>query len=363
MDILHDAKLCMKLVLTKSKFTVLMLLVAPISMPINAQTIFKSDDLDMCKQIEYLDVNFAAERLRWSHDSLEYDQLEHNLECLMENNVHFPEGDPGTESVSKFYLKLFNVSEPEINKKKLNYWLFAKPDSEYAQFAQLMFNYIEAWTFRGNRYSSKTEKIRLDLFNSALEDTRNELLNPDSAMSETAVSADLLLRVSLQLEGITQDSFDYYKNSIEKWPGHTSLSVAMANHLEPRWGGNFKSQEYAISSMAEDQPRNFEGSLYAKIYHRVHTGFHTYPPKTSASWEKLKDSLYSWHKLQPELYWQTGKNGSERVSVIAASYACVYGDADFYDKYRKPQLDWLLNQNSVLTGTDWASCEQWRDSL
>jgi len=353
----------MILALTKTKTAVLMLILASISMPSIAQPLPKDGDLDMCNRMGKLDANYAAELLHWSHASLDFDQLEHNLECLMKENVHFPEGDPGTESVSRFYLKLFIPGEPDINKKKLDYWRAAKPDSEYVDYAQLMYNFIEAWTFRGNRYSHETEQIRFELFHSALEDARDEFLKPDSAMYDTAVSAEGLLRVLLHLEGITQYSYDHYKRSIEKWPSHTSMYVAMANLLEPRWGGSFDTQEYAISSMADEQPRNLSGSLYAKIYHRVHTGFHTRPSKSSASWDKLKASLFAWHKLQPELYWPTGKNGSDRVSVIAASYACAYGDADFYDKYRRSQMDWLFNQNSVLTGTDWASCEQWRDSL
>jgi len=285
-----------------------------------------------------------------------HEKLERVLDCLMDESYVFDSGESGATTVSWFYSMLFDFDNPGAHDELITKWLEFNPDREYAAFAQIQLQWEDAWRYRGEKFVSKTPKHHIELFQTALEETQDALLEPSGALYGTAVSGQLLFQVSLDMRNPNKQAGKIYTESIEKWPEHHTFHRLFINRMTPRWGGSFELIDSFINFVDEENRHLYSESMYSMLYHYLHRSHALEPSATFVEWPKLKSSLEHWIR----------RDANSRVKMAAASYACYYEDMEMYSRYRPvdKRTNEMIGSKPWVRGTNWKLCEQkWNDSF
>jgi len=276
-------------------------------------------------------------------------QLEKDLACLMDESYKFNSGEAGSSIVASFYANIYKAYDRDAIVRGLKAWGEHSPESEFYKFHLLRESYVQAWEYRGNKWSKDTPRESFEKFHNALTDTQNKLLDPNGALNGTAVSAELLLMVSLDMQQPLHDPLEIYQASASRWPAHYRFHGRALSRMVPRWGGSWELVDMVIASVTDYYQPQLGQAMYAMLYEDLHYSFKFDPRETSVKWDKLKPALIDWvnHEV------------NHNTKIITASYACLYNDMALYEMYRPADLAHyhMLVPDRWVKGTNWHICE------
>jgi len=196
-------------------------------------------------------------------------QLEKDLACLMDENYFLNSGEAGSSIVASFFNSVYEASDRNAIVRGLEAWREYNSDSEFYKFHLL--------------HES-----------SALTETQNDLLDPYGPLSGTAVSANLLLAVSLDMRQPLHDPLEIYQSSATQWPAHYRFHTSTLFHLVPKWGGSWELVDIVIASISDYYQPQSGQAMYAKLYEDLHNSHQLDPRETLVTWDKLKPALIDW---------------------------------------------------------------------
>ena len=276
-------------------------------------------------------------------------QLEKDLACLMDENYFLNSGEAGSSIVASFFNSVYEASDRNAIVRGLEAWREYNSDSEFYKFHLLHESYRQAWEYRGNKWVKDTPAENFEKFHTALTETQNDLLDPYGPLSGTAVSANLLLAVSLDMRQPLHDPLEIYQSSATQWPAHYRFHTSTLFHLVPKWGGSWELVDIVIASISDYYQPQSGQAMYAKLYEDLHNSHQLDPRETLVTWDKLKPALIDW--MNHEV--------NHNTKIITASYACLYNDMALYEMYRPADLAhyYMLIPDRWVKGTNWEICE------
>lgn len=276
-------------------------------------------------------------------------QLEKDLACLMNEDYFFDSGEAGSSVVAAFYADIYAGVDRNSTLRGLQAWHDYNSDSEYYKFHLLRESYRQAWNYRGTKWVKETPAENFEKFHTALTETQNDLLDPSGPLNGTAVSADLLLTVSLDMRQPLHDPLEIYQASAARWPAHYRFHGRALSRLVPRWGGSWELVDMVIASVTDNYQPQLGQAMYAKLYEDLHQYYKLDPRETPVTWDKLKPALIDW--MNHEV--------NHNTKIITASYACLYNDMALYEMYRPADFAHyhMLVPDRWVKGTNWEICE------
>ena len=239
----------------------------------------------------------------------------------------------------------------EQDKSRIDKWKKAVVGSSFAEFAELRFSYSQAWNARGTKYANETREDQFKRFKEKLLETEKMILSKENKLKETPISYNLLMAVALDTNGTQTTAMDAFNYGVTNWPTYYDFYEVLLTRLVPKWGGSWEDVDGFINYWATNLKSTEANSIYARFYYNVHTHNRIDPRGTLVEWQKLKDSLTSLYDKYP----------TQEHFEIAASYACIYGDKDFYSN--------VVAKNNVTTSTFWISgsskenCDKYFNSM
>lgn len=288
--------------------------------------------------INWSDYNETLRLIRTSYHAGKYESVEQTLTCLLESNKTFISGKPGPVAAYWFYRNEMHApGANEEDQSRIKKWKQALPDSKFAKFAELRFSYAQAWNSRGTKFANETTDDQFKRYKQKLLETETLILSEKNELKETPISYNLLLAVTLDTDGTQSSAIDVFNYSVAKWPNYYDLYEVLLTRLVPKWGGSWENVDDFINYWASKLQQTEENTIYARFYHNVHKHNGIDPRRTLADWSKLKPSLVNLYTKYPE----------QEYVTAAASYGCIYGDRNFYNK--------VVTENKVATSGAWIS--------
>lgn len=288
--------------------------------------------------INWSDYSETIELIEKSYHNGEFQSVEQTLTCLSESKNTFTSGKPGSIAVYWFFRNEMHApGADEEDKSIIDKWKRAVPGSKFADFAELRFSYSQSWNARGSKYANKTKEVQLKHFKQKLLETEALILSEQNGLKETPISYNLLMAVALDTGGTQSSAMDVFNYGVTHWPNYYDFYEVLLTRLVPKWGGSWESVDGFINYWAANLQQTEENTIYARFYHNVHKNNRVDPRNTLADWSKLKPSLVNLYEKYP----------AREYLAVAASYGCIYGDRDFYNK--------VVIENNVVTSEDWIS--------
>lgn len=288
--------------------------------------------------INWSDYSETLGLIKKSYHAGEYKHVEQTLSCLLESKKTFTSGKPGAVAAYWFYRNEMPApGASEADRSRIDRWKQAVPGSKFAKFAELRFSYSQAWNARGTKYANQTTEDQFKHFKQKLLETETLILSDKNSLKETPLSYNLLMAVTLDIDGTQSSAMDVFNYGVTKWPNYYEFYEVFLTRLVPKWGGSWEIVDSFINDWASKLEQDEEKTIYARLYYNVHKHNSIDPRSTLADWSKLKPSLVNLYTKYP----------AKEYLAIAASYGCIYGDNDFYKK--------VVTENNVATSNDWIS--------
>ncbi len=288
--------------------------------------------------INWSDYNETLGLIKESYHAGKYKSVEQTLACLLESNKTFISGKPGSVAAYWFYRNEMHApGANEEDRSRIDRWKQAVPGSKFAKFAELRFSYSQAWNARGTKFANETTDDQFKRYKQKLLETETLILSERNGLKETPISYNLLMAVTLDTDGTQSSAMDVFNYGVAKWPNYYDFYEVLLTRLVPKWGGSWENVDDFINYWASKLQQAEENTVYARFYHNVHKHNGIDPRSTLADWSKLKPSLVNLYTKYP----------AKEYLAIAASYGCIYGDRNFYNK--------VVTENKVVTSSDWIS--------
>jgi len=288
--------------------------------------------------INWSDYNKTLDLIKESYHAGDYKSVEQTLACLLESKKIFTSGKPGSVAAYWFYRNEIHASGAnKEDRSRIDRWKQAVPGSKFAEFAELRFSYLQAWNARGTKYADETTEDQFKRFKQKLLETETLILSEKNGLKETPISYNLLMAVTLDTDGTRSSAMNVFNYGVTKWPNYYDFYEVLLTRLVPKWGGSWENVDSFINDWASKLKQTEENTVYARFYYNVHKHNRIDPRSTLADWSKLKPSLVNLYTKYP----------AKEYLTIAASYGCIYGDRDFYNK--------VVTENNVVTSNDWIS--------
>lgn len=310
-----------------------------------------SDDCDT-GLVDWNDYELTLRNIRGYYRKEVFPSVDASLACLLDSNRTFPSGEPGAIAVYWFYRsELKAPGADNTDRMRVQLWQKAIPNSTFAKFAGLRLMYADAWNARGNRYANETSKDQFRRFKEKLTSTENAILSSDNSLRDTPVSHNLLLAVILDIRGKSESSRQVFENGVRKWPNYYHFYEVFVSRLLPKWRGSWEAVDEFINYWSSQLKEQENDSFYARLYYFVHYQQAVNPHTTRIDWGRMKRSLKSLYSKYP-------------VSAhheIAASYACIFSDVEFYKEVTTKYT--VLNTATWLQNTTLKDCNEHISSL
>lgn len=288
------------------------------------------------KLINWSNYNETLDLIRSSYHAGDYQSVEQSLSCLLESKNAFTSGKPGSVAAYWFFRKEMHApGANEEDKFRIDRWKQAVPRSKFAEFADLRFSYSQAWNARGTKYANETSEDQFMRFKKKLLETEALILSGKNGLKETPISYNLLMAVTLDTNGTQSSAIEVFNYGVKNWPNYYDFYEVLLTRLVPKWGGSWEQVDGFINYWASNLQQAEENTVYARLYHNVHKHNRIDPRSTLVDWSKLKPSLVNLYEKYP----------AKEYLAISASYGCIYGDRDFYNR--------VVNDNNVVTSKDW----------
>ena len=238
----------------------------------------------------------------------------------MNTHTRFLSGKSGAIAVYWFFrLEMPGPGSDEDDSIRISKWTEAIPDSDYAKFGALRLMYAEAWNARGSKYASDTNESQFRRFYDRLLETESEILSRESRILDTPIAQNLLLAVILDSPAPQSDASEVFASAVQKWPEYYDFYEIVITRLVPKWGGSWEAVDGFIRFWSKAREETEGDSLYARLYYFVHSRRN-----------EISDTRVDWPTLRSSLKTLVDKYPATEHWNVAASYACRYGDKDFY---------------------------------
>lgn len=301
-----------------------------------------------CKSplIDWSDYDKTLAALKTEYHNENFSTVENTLDCLMKSKKVFSSGKLGSTASYWFFRNEMRApgasEEDELRIKK---WKATIKNSPYAKFAEFRLLYAQAWNARGQRFGNQTSENQADQFKEKLLLAEAAIRAKDNPLKNTAISYNLLMVVTLDLYDTKASAEEAFNTGVASWPNYYDFYHDFLARLVPKWRGSWDKVDAFINQWDEKFQEQEKKSLYARLYYNVHNFNQKDPHTTKADWGKLKPSLVALYTTYP-------------ASVhfeIAASYACIYSDYDFYTQLITTHK--VKDSQAWLTGSSLAKCK------
>lgn len=301
-----------------------------------------------CPGVDYLDQDETILRLRAMYREERFAELDAILGCLMRDDRDFSTGKPAVAAVYQVFRRQMpapGVALEEIG--RVQRWAQQQqPPSVFAEFAALRLRYSFAWNARGGAVASKVSDGGWTSFRDGLGETEKALGRASAELRGTPIWHQLLLAVAGDGPDVDADMNAVFESAVKRWPRHYDFHEVRLTRLVPRWGGSWQQVDAFIRHWSTQQQGPESDAVYARLYASFLVPMKTDPRETLLQWPRMKRGLEALVARYPD---PTHRN-------LAASFACAYQDAAFFQAslQRIPQDQ--LRPAAWLRGTDPHSC-------
>jgi|tagenome__1003787_1003787.scaffolds.fasta_scaffold20846472_2 hypothetical protein len=165
-------------------------------------------------------------------------------------------------------LQAVTQHHPEFGSLFVEQWLRAKGNEGYAQLAQALLQYHQAWHARSNGAASTVTPEGWKLFYAKLDEANSSLESASSKLKQTGPWHDLKVRVTFANPKYERDRTKVFEAATNAWPDYVALYGIAMNYMHPRWGGSYEAME-GVAQMALKKTRQQHGAaVYAQVYER-----------------------------------------------------------------------------------------------
>ena len=249
-----------------------------------------------------------------------FKQLETSLDCLMNEEMQFISGRPGSSAIYAFYKMVLPAPGADpAEAGRIERWANAFPKSMYVRFAQARFAYAMAWNKRGGSVAKDVNEESWKGFRDGLTQAEEILSRSSEQLHNTPIYYHLLLAISQDANQPSEARLAIFQKGIARWPTYYGLYENMLKRLVPKWGGSWLIVDQAIRTWSAQRSKEEGVSLYSRFYARVLLDGANVE-ETLINWSTMKTSLEDLVKRYPDNY-----NWS-----LAASSACLFRDSTFY---------------------------------
>lgn len=288
------------------------------------------------KLIDWSDYGKTLQLIKTAYHIENFSAVDNALNCLITVKNTFNSGKPGAIAAYWFFRNEMHApGADEQDERRVKKWKEALKDSPFANFAELRLMYSQAWNARGTKFANETSDDQFNRFKEKLLQNESAIISKGNTLKETPISYNLLLAVTLDTNGTQSSAMDVFNSGVKKWPNYYDFYEVLLTRLVPKWGGSWDQVDGFINHWANALRLAEADSIYARLYYNVHSHNKIDPRSTLVDWNKLKTSLKS-------LY---GKYPTKEHFEIAASYACIFSDYDFYSN--------VVSQYHVTTSEYW----------
>lgn len=303
------------------------------------------------KLINWSDYDKTRELLKNAYQRDYFRAVDHSLHCLTNAARVFSSGESGSSAVYVFFHDVLDAPGVDYtDSQRIDRWQKAIHGSNFAQFAEIVFTYAQAWNSRGGKFVSETSNKQLREFEDKLLQAEAMLLSNRNLIRDTPLSYNLLMDVELLAKGGQVSGIDVFAEGVSRWPNHYNFYELFLRRHVPKWGGSWEIIEKFISYWAAELDPAESDSIYARFYGYIHCCNQTDPRETEVDWGRLKPALISLYSQYP----------AQKHFARAASYACIFGDQGFYNQ--------LVDEQGATTSTYWLghsskeNCDRYFDS-
>jgi len=302
--------------------------------------------------IDWSNYDKTLDSLSSNYKSENFLAVDSAIDCLMTSKNTFVSGKPG--AVATYWFFRNEMHAPGANAedvKRIEKWKSAVKGSEYANFAELRLMYSQAWNARGTKYAGETSADQFKRFKEKLLLTEKAILSDKNKLKDTPISYNLLMAVALDTNETKTSPTEIFEGGVSNWPNYYDFYEVLLTRLVPKWGGSWEKVDGFINHWDKKLQIEEGSSLYSRLYYNVHKHNQVNPHHTKAEWDKLKPSLIALYTNYPD----------QSHYEIATSYACYFGDNDFYKKLIKEHK--VQNSSHWLAGATIDACNKYLSTL
>lgn len=308
-------------------------------------------DANICaklKVVDYSDHDRTVLNLRELYQAGEFVQLDDALACLAHSSKRFQNGKLGASAVYWTFRR--QMPAPGVRPTEslhVQRWKRERPNSDFAQFAELRLMYAMAWNARGSGFARSVSEEEWQNFRQGLQETERAILKTPLSLKNMPILQNLHLAVVQDAQGTETSPVAVFEEGVRRWPEYYDFYEVFLTRLVPKWGGSLEAVDKFITSWSEKRQSTEGDSMYARLYTSVIiTGVDPYG--TKLNWVRMKTSFDELVAKYPDNFYKN----------LAASFACDYRDAEYFKTAMKRISQNEINPAVWLRETDPATCMQ-----
>jgi len=295
---------------------------------------------------DYSSHNQTVKRLVDLYQTASYTKLEDALGCLMRTSHKFSTGQPGSSAVYWMFRRLMPAPGMDARQPELvSAWRKAFPNSTMVEFAELRLRYAHAWNTRGGEVAGMTAESAMRSFRQQMVDAEVAMSRASEELKQTPIWHNLLLAIVQDLPDGRLRTADVFREAVSRWPAYYDFYDVAITRFVPRWGGSWALVDAFINNVASQMLSSESDSMYARLYAGVLLAG-TQPDETMLRWDRMKESLDALNSRFPD----------PGFGNLAASLACHYNDAEYFNIALRRTRDFQLDASYWLRGADIRGC-------
>jgi hypothetical protein len=319
-----------------------------------AVTLFLLSSISMANELQTReDINKQVKELVLNQ---KYSELEVMAEKFREDELRT---SSGLWMLTLFYgaigeINRHNKKDPEAwigLRKNVDSWMSKYPNSPTPYIAKSIILKDEAWSIRGNGYSSSVKPESWKPFHKKVEESRVVLEDSIDVSSQDPHWYVVMTNIAT-IQSWKEDKFEsLIKNGLTKNQYYFQLYFDVMNYYTPRWHGSAEKIE-AFANQAADRTKEKEGAgMYARIYwaaSQVHFEGRIFE-NSDVRWEVMSKGISDVLKKYPD---QWNINNFALFSCLAK------------DKEKTKELISMINASPIRDGwlgniKNYEYCKNW----
>lgn len=212
------------------------------------------------------------------------------------------------------------------------------PKKAFVAFAEAQYWAQYAWNARGVGYANSVTDEGDRLFKERLGKAEQVLRDAKSYAANNPLWYDMMVNVQ-GAKGDIRGAIGTFREGATKFKTYYPLYYSIATFFEPKWYGNWESEEN-LTKWSVQNTRAVDGeTMYARIYWNLveemeSDGVPVFGPG-HVSWPRMKQGFRDMMKRYPKSMWNLNN---------FARFACMAGDGNTYRELRKQIGDNVMDE-------------------
>ena len=192
-------------------------------------------------------------------------------------------------------------------------WVKQDPKSATGYIYKAFWLRAYAWYIRGGQYTNNTDNKSIQIFaNASIENAKFLIQNHDVASADPFYYY-ILLMIFRDL-GLEEDSFNVYKEAIQKFPNHRVIYNTFISNYESKWfGQNYDIVKMVVEDIQEMNPKIKDIYYYHIMFTANNNNYDV--TRLDVNWERVDIGAVLALKRMPSL------EMIEQVSELYCSYS------------------------------------------